>query len=47
VDEKQWQAAVKRFSILKTLFEMDKEQPTSLLEKHPIAHARKIHFGMP
>ena len=28
VDEKQWRAAVKRFSILKLLFEMDKEQRT-------------------
>ena len=28
VDEKQWQAAVKGFSILKPLFELDKEQRT-------------------
>ena len=28
MDEKQWQAAVKGFSILKPLFELDKEQQT-------------------
>ena len=43
VDEKQWRAAVKRFSILKPLFEMDKEQRTrvhvekvaKILKRHP------------
>jgi putative transposase len=50
VDEKQWRAAVKRFSILKPLFEMDKEQRTrvhvekaaKVLNRHPATIYRWI-----
>jgi putative transposase len=50
VDEKQWRAAVKRFSILKPLFEMDKEQRTrvrvekvaKILNRHPATIYRWI-----
>ena len=50
VDEKQWQAAVKGFSILKPLFELDKEQQTrvhvekmaKILNSHPAAIYRWI-----
>ena len=50
VDEKQWRAAVKRFSILKPLCEMDKEQRTrvhvekaaKVLNRHPATIYRWI-----
>jgi len=50
VDEKQWRAAVKRFSILKPLVEMDKEQRTrvhvervaKILNRHPATIYRWI-----
>ena len=50
VDEEEWQTAVKRFSILKPLFEMDKAQRTRshvekvarILDRHPATIYRWI-----